>query len=224
MLYKHDLFTFLETVLSLRPDITFHVLTNAQHFTEGDAEILRRLPAGNVLWGVPLYAASPEEHDNIVGKPGAHEVLQNSLALLCRSGAAIELRTVVMQTNVAELPRLARQVATQLTFIVFWAIMQLENAGYARRDWDELFFDNSLDFERIGAAVDIARARGVDTRLYNFPLCTVPEAYQSLAAMTISDWKVRYISSCTDCEKISQCGGFFEWYPEVKGFRRIGIT
>ncbi|WP_206516984.1 MULTISPECIES: hypothetical protein [unclassified Mesorhizobium] len=35
-LFKAQLFDFLQRVLSARPDLSFHVLTNGQHFGEGD--------------------------------------------------------------------------------------------------------------------------------------------------------------------------------------------
>ena len=48
-LFKDELFDLLLTVLDERPDLSFHVLTNGQHFEPGDAEILRRIPHDRVL-------------------------------------------------------------------------------------------------------------------------------------------------------------------------------
>jgi MoaA/NifB/PqqE/SkfB family radical SAM enzyme len=98
-LFKHDLFHLIETVLSSRPDLSFHVLTNAQHFDEGDASSLVRL-SPSVVWGIPLYAPGRGLHDAIVKKEGAYDRLMQSLALLARTGARIELRTVAMANNV----------------------------------------------------------------------------------------------------------------------------
>ncbi len=55
-LHKGELFAFLARVLERRPDLQFHVLTNAQHVETGDVEALRRLPCAAVTRGVPLYA------------------------------------------------------------------------------------------------------------------------------------------------------------------------
>ena len=68
-----------------RPDLRFHVLTNGQHFTRRGCT--RRIPAGRVLWGIPLYAASGL-HDEIVGKQGAFARLMESFALLAAAAAA----------------------------------------------------------------------------------------------------------------------------------------
>ncbi|WEK51072.1 MAG: His-Xaa-Ser system radical SAM maturase HxsC [Candidatus Kaistia colombiensis] len=220
-LYKDQLFGLLTRVLEARPDVSFHVLTNAQHFVEQDVQTLRALPAGSVTWGVPLYSADPGLHDRIVGKQGAQAALLNNLAILCRAGAAIELRTVIMRLNVARLTELAVFLVTHVPFVTNWAIMQLENIGYARKNWDELFEDTSISFGHVASALDLARARGISAVLYNFPLCTVPEPYRALAPSTISDWKRRYLSECDDCSARSRCGGFFEWYPDDRGFAGV---
>lgn len=222
-LFKDRLFTLLEIARRERPDIGFHVLTNGQHFVEDDADRLRDL-GGDVLWGIPLYSHDAAVHDTLVGKAGAFSRLRKSFPLLARSGAQIELRTVVMRPNVDELAALAAFITTFLPFISVWAIMQLENIGYARRDWDALFFDSGQRFDAIAAAIDVAKVRGVPVRLYNFPLCSVPLDYRSFALPTISDWKRRYLAACDGCRLRAGCGGFFEWYPDDRGFARVGLS
>ena len=221
-LFKDQLFQLLGTVSGARPDLRFHVLTNAQHFDEADALALRQSAAA-VIWGVPLYAPSTSLHDAIVKKEGAFERLGQSLAVLARAGASIELRTVLMANNAGILPTLARFIVDHAPFVSVWAIMQLENIGYGRQNWSSLFFDNSLDFVPVGSAVDIAHAHGTDVSLYNFPLCTIPPAYRAYATASISDWKRRYLPECDDCALRSGCGGFFQWYPEDRGFARLGL-
>jgi His-Xaa-Ser system radical SAM maturase HxsC len=221
-LFKDDLFHFFDTVSAKRPDLRFQVLTNGQHFEDGDAGRLTRL-AATVLWGIPLYASSAELHDAIVKKGGAYQRLGQSLALLAKAGSQIQLRTVAMANNVAGLPELARFITSQVPFVATWAIMQLENIGYGRQNWANLFFDNSQDFGPIGSATDIARAHGIDVSLFNFPLCTVPLAYRTHAVASISDWKRRYLSGCESCALRQSCGGFFEWYPDRSGFTKLGL-
>ncbi len=52
-------------------------------------------------------------------------------------------------------------VTTHVPFVVRWAIMQLENIGFARRTGIVLFFDSSVHFDPVADALDIAKARGV---------------------------------------------------------------
>ena len=220
-LYKAQLFSLLMRMQSRRPDIHFHVLTNGQHFDEGDRETLAQL-RDTVLWAVPLYARTPSLHDKLVGKAGAFERLMKSFVIFAQAGADIELRTVVMQQNAAELPRLAQLITARLPFIRHWAIMQLENIGFARNRWSELFFDHSVDFEPVQAAAAQTLTRGIDTVLFNFPLCTLPKEWRSYAPPTISDWKRRFIDACNDCPVREQCSGLFEWHPDNRSYQRMG--
>ena len=206
----------LERVLAARPDLAFHVLTNGQHFGEGDVPRLRDPRYRNVTWGVPLYAHRPAVHDAIVGKDGAFARFEEGMAVLALAGASVELRTVVLTDNVALLPALARHVTARLGFVRTWSIMQLENVGFARNRWDHLRVHHAADFSAIGAAVDHALLHGLPARLFNFPLCSIPSEYRDHAAASISDWKRKYAPACDGCRAKADCTGFFEWHPEVE--------
>lgn len=213
LLYKEQVLGLIERVLSARPQMSFHILTNGQHFEESDAERLAHPDYRRVQWGIPLYSPIADEHDLIVGKQGAFARLEDSLASLACSGASIELRTVVLTTNIDRLPRLALHIAQRLPFIATWSIMQLENIGFARNRWGELRFDHALEFTAISGALDIAALRDIKAQLFNFPRCTVPTAYRDYAVASISDWKQRFGTACGDCREKSRCSGFFEWHP-----------
>lgn len=221
LLLKTRLFDFLASMSMLRPDLRFHVLTNGQHFTEADMELVEALGAERVLWGIPLYSPDAADHDRIVGKNGAYDILVENLARLTRAGASIELRTVVMRSNINALPDLAQFITTRLPALQVWAIMQMERIGFGRLNWEREFCDTSLDFTPVGMALDIASARALPVSLYNFPLCTVPAIWRDHAAASISDWKQKYIAKCQACSRQHLCSGFFEWSPEDGGFERI---
>ncbi|SHK60653.1 His-Xaa-Ser system radical SAM maturase HxsC [Shimia gijangensis] len=221
MLHKDRLFHFLIKSQKLRPDVRFHILTNGQHFTSGDQRTLSLLDLRSILWGIPIYSADAEIHDRIVAKTGAHEVLLQNLAFLGSVGGLIELRTVLLRSNVQGLASLADHITTFQPFAHYWAIMQLENIGYGRMNWAGEFYDNSVAFDPIAKSIDLATARGIPPSLFNFPLCTVPDDYRPNCFASISDWKQKFIHECRGCALRSTCGGFFEWYPEDNGFSRI---
>jgi hypothetical protein len=130
------------------------------------------------------------------------------------AGARVELRTVLLSSNLDHLPQLAAFVSGRLRFIEAWSIMQLENIGFARNRWPQLFVDHSKSFAPIGAALDHATSRGIPARLFNFPRCTVPIDYRDFAVASISDWKRKYMPACQSCSERGDCSGFFEWHPD----------
>lgn len=222
LLHKRKIFSLVEAISEVRPDVRFHILTNAQHFTDSDQNQLSGDTYRNVLWGIPIYHTDPDVHDQIVGKKGAFEILLRNLNILSATGAAIELRTVVLQSNFSNLPDMSAFIGSHLPFISHFAIMQLENIGFGRMNWQSEFVDTSLKFVPIGEALDHLTALGIEVRLFNFPLCTVPSSHRKFAVKSISDWKQRYLSCCATCAIKDACGGFFEWYPEELGFKRLG--
>jgi His-Xaa-Ser system radical SAM maturase HxsC len=220
-LYKEELFELIEHTLKHRPDLGFHVLSNGQHLDVNDVERLRQPLYAGVTWGIPLYSSDPASHDGIVAKTGAYKRLEESLHALLLAGANIELRTVVMQSTVPGLADLAHHVAARLSFISSWSIMQLENTGFAKNRWRNLYYDHSRNFGPIAAALDIADLHGIGARLFNFPLCTVPAIYRPLAPASISDWKKKFAPACSSCAARSECAGFFEWHPEDQSMEAV---
>jgi His-Xaa-Ser system radical SAM maturase HxsC len=220
-LYKDQLLSMLERVLASRPDLKFQVLSNGQHFEEMDIGRLRNSVFRRVQWGIPLYAGAAELHDEIVGKDGAFDRLQQSFAYLICAGASVELRTVLLSSNVDALSALARFVISRLRFINAWSIMQLENIGFARNRWSKLYVDHCRNFDPVGRALSIAILHGVNARLFNFARCTVPPEFREYALASISDWKRRYAEACATCSERSLCSGFFEWHPDPDA---VGVT
>ncbi|HCY55654.1 MAG TPA: His-Xaa-Ser system radical SAM maturase HxsC [Oceanicaulis sp.] len=220
-LFKGQIFDLIDRVRALRPEIRFHILTNAQHFEDDDIPVLAAFGEA-VCWGVPLYSTEASEHDDIVGKQGAHAALTNGLARLVRSGSVLELRTVVMRQNMHRLPELARWVRTHLPGVDCWAVMQLERQGFARTRWAAQFFDHSNDFSKLAEALSYAAAYGLPVTLYNFPRCTVPEAYRDFAPSTISDWKRAYFDDCEACSQKVLCGGLFAWHKDSNPYAHWG--
>lgn len=214
-LYKEALLDMLESVLISRPDLHFHVLSNGQHFERSDIPRLRRDSLRRVSWGIPLYSHRPENHDAIVKKEGAHALLRAGLSILLESGAHVELRTVLLSSNLADLPSLARYVATHMGFLDQWSIMQLENIGFARNRFADLLVDTASAFPQIAEAIDIAELFGVRVSLFNCPRCAIPPAYRRYAVRSISDWKQKFSKECEGCAEQAQCSGFFEWHPDA---------
>jgi His-Xaa-Ser system radical SAM maturase HxsC len=213
-LHMAKLLQLIEGVVEKRADIAFHILSNGQHFDAAQVDRLRSPGYRNVVWGVPLYSADEATHDAIVGKPGAFRRLMLSFQHLFLAGARIELRTVLTSQNVDHLDNLAMFIAGYLPHIEQWSIMDLENAGFARKRFSQLRVSLPERFSELATAIDRAVLHGIPVRLFNIPLCHIPEAYRNFAVASISDWKQRFAEACDRCLARRDCSGFFEWYPD----------
>jgi His-Xaa-Ser system radical SAM maturase HxsC len=214
-LYKNKLFEMISNVNVDRPDISYQILTNAQHFDVQDRKKLNDLnEVVDIIWGVPLYSHKGEQHDEIVGKAKAFDKLMENLFVLGSANATIELRTVITALNFLELPELAKFIGKQIPFISRWAIMGMEPIGYAKANYKRIFVDHSAFPIPLVNAIRISNLKNIDCQLYNVPRCTVPPEYREYCADSISDWKNKFLPLCDRCVEQEQCCGFFEWYDE----------
>ena len=221
-LYKDSLLGMIERVQEQRPDISYHILSNGQHFAEEDRKRLSHLHGKvQIQWGIPLYSHCAATHDRIVGKEGAFDPVMNNLFLLASTSARIELRTVLTALNVFDLPYIAAFIARHIPFITDWAIMGMEPIGYARANWEQLFFDHSAFPEPLISTVEITKALRLPCHLYNIPLCTVPPQVRPYCVDSISDWKKKYLPECDQCDEKSNCAGFFEWYSSQRSWSGV---
>lgn len=212
-LYKDELLGIIERVSKRRRDLSFHILTNGQHFAVEDRERLVALhEQAHLVWGIPLYSHVKETHDEIVGKDGAFNKVLENLFLLASTDAQIELRTVITAVNFLDIPHIAAFVGKNLPFIIDWAVMGLEPIGYAKANKDRLFIDHTAHPVPLVSAIEISDAMGIPCHLYNIPLCTMPEAYRDHCVDSIADWKKKFLPACQPCKLKTSCSGFFEWY------------
>ncbi len=200
----------VERLGHILPGTAVHILSNGRAFAdEAFARALAGVRHPDLMIGIPLYGALPEQHDYIVQRRGAYDQTIRGILNLKRHGVRVELRFVIHAETHAILPAFARFVARNLVFVDHVALMGLELMGFARANVDALWVD-PLDYQRelVEAALIIERAR-VPVSVYNHQLCVLDPRIHHLARQSISDWKNCYFEECTDCAVQDKCGGFF---------------
>ena len=157
---------------------------------------------------VPLYGTTPEEHDTITRSPGGFLQTLSALKRL-QSRMEIELRVVIMKQNYHRLPTIAAFISETLPAVKTVSFMGMVLLGNAALRREYLWVDFAETVSDLEKAVMTLLSSGIDTRIYNYPLCSLPRNLWSIAAKSISDYKVRYPEACTSCRVQSLCGGFF---------------
>lgn len=85
------------------------VFTNGTLVTEQITALFREYPPRKVE--ISLYGATAATHDGITGRPGSHRRAWEGVRRLLAAGVRVELKTVLMKPNLAELEELERQAA-----------------------------------------------------------------------------------------------------------------
>lgn len=87
--------------------------------------------------------------------------------------------------------------------------MGLENMGYVKKNWRQLWID-PLDYAtQLRSAVEHLHRRGIDVSIYNLPFCVLPSEVWGFARQSISDYKQILLDECQACEVANHCPGFF---------------
>lgn len=192
------------------PETNIEVLSNGMRFR--DYALVRELAeigGDRLVIGVPLYGACDSVHDEIVGVPGAFWATLDGLCNLERAGVYVELRNVLQQTTVRDLPDWAEFVARYIPFIGHVALMGLEPTGQVNFRLEELAPAFDARSTVLTSAIRTFRRAGIPARIFNLPLCQIPSSLWSFAEQSISEWKRSYPEECVQCSVRDKCGGIF---------------
>lgn len=121
----------------------------------------------------------------------------------------IELRIVINKINYKRLPKMASFIYRNLPFVKYISFMGMEYTGYAIKNrnliWvDPVEYQNELE----EAVIDLS-TWGMNVSVFNLPHCLLQETLYQYARKSISDWKVTFFESCTECLLKSDCCGLF---------------
>jgi len=192
------------------PDAPMFMLTNGRTFSNADyaTEIAGAIPP-NLICCIPLYADVPAIHDYIVQAKGAFEETLAGLYNCARYGIPVEIRVVLHKQSLPRLLPLSDFIYRNLPFVRHVALMGLENMGYVKKNWDDLWID-PMDYQaELEEAVKRLHYRQMNVSIYNHPLCILPHSLWTFARQSISDFKNLYLEACDRCSERPNCSGLF---------------
>lgn len=209
LLLGDELRAILDAFQASHPYTRLEVLTNGRDAgSDTFAERLFRNLRG-VTWMVPLYGHAPFLHDYVVQARGAFDETLCGLLNLQRWSQPIQLRTVLVEPVLANLPDLCDFIALNLPFVREVALMATEPVGYALGNPEECAVNLRDWMPVIRSGVRRLTRGGVRAILLNTPLCAIDMDLWPHAHRSISDWKQTYAPACEPCRVRERCCGLF---------------
>ena len=208
-LLKWDFLDILSKCKNKFEDTSFLLLSNGRAFSDKKyRDAFLKVVPNIIRIGIPLYADNPIKHDVITRVPGSFKQTLSALWHL-QNTIETEIRVVIMRNTYKELPNIARFLTKNLKHTYTVSLMGIEILGNAAMHRNELWVNFPDTVSYIEEAVQILSGSGIETKIYNYPLCSLPRSLWSIAAKSITDYKVTYQPECELCEVKSLCGGFF---------------
>lgn len=205
-----DVFPFIGFLRDKFDSTEFLFLTNGRVFSlPSYINLLKENAPNNSIFAIPIHGSFAELHDSITRAPGSFRQTLIGIKNLLREGFRVELRIVVSKLNLHDFSKIAELVASEIPNVEYVSIIAMEMTGNAHREKDKLWIPYSEVASGISTGVMHLVQRGINVKLYNFPLCTVPAEYRALCEKSISSEKVRFAETCEHCAMRSACGGVF---------------
>ncbi|MBR2744784.1 MAG: His-Xaa-Ser system radical SAM maturase HxsC [Clostridia bacterium] len=207
---KYGLVDVVRECKECLPETNFLLLSNGRIFSDINFsnEFVKNAPS-KIQIAIPIYADNAILHDSITRAEGSFEEAVMGIKNLLQRNIEIEIRIVVLKQNYKYLSNIATFIAKELKNVKFVNIMALEMSGNAFKNKDNVWvnFDEVKSY-LFDPVLTLLKA-GIQTSLYNFPLCKIDNRLYSIAKKSISDYKVRFKDECMECKAKDYCGGFF---------------
>ena len=170
---------------------------------------LRSLITERYCFAIPIHGPNEALHDTITSSPGSFRQSVIALRHLSETPARIEVRIVGHQLNLNRINEIYRVLCSIHARIDVINLIAMEMTGCAARNRDHLWVDYDKLCETAEEGIRYALLHGIDTGLYNFPLCQVPKRLWPLVKHSITPSKIMYPDDCEACSRKDACGGMF---------------
>lgn len=209
-LLKGKLFDLIEKIKCKLPDTEIHILSNGRAFKEREyVKELAKIGTDKLLIGIPLHSDYSHDHDCITQIEGSYVETMKGLYNLAEFGIKIELRIIINKLNYTRLYPLSDFIYKNLPFVNFISFMGLEDTGYTVKNYAKVWVDpEQYQIQLEKAVLNLATWR-MDVSVFNLPYCCLPKSLYEFARKSISDWKVKYLSICEECNLKTGCCGLF---------------
>lgn len=170
--------------------------------------LLPRLTS-NIRFAIPIHGCNAAQHDAVTQSMGSYAQSMAGLLALSDCPAEIEIRVVCHRLNEDYLHQIGASLLQRGVRITRVNFVAMEMNGCAARHRELLW--SPYDHLYLAAEPSIFRliTKGIDTGLYDFPLCALPPRAWPLAQKSITGWKVCFDVDCEQCSVRNACGGLF---------------
>lgn len=212
----------LEHAKNKLPTTLLHILTNGTAFEDYHyVEQVIGLEHQQRLWGIPIYGATPQQHDYHTQTVGSFNKTMHGLYNLGHAEEPIELRIVLTRPIIENIVELSEFIARNIPFVSTVALMGLEPTGFARTNYEVVWCDLNNYQEELLEGTHVLQRSGLDTVLYNIPRCHISQSLRPIAVQSISDWKNNYRKECEQCAEQPLCCGFFKSHTQRFGKQKV---
>lgn len=224
---REEFFKFLRHAWKRDPSMNVFIVSNGRMFSYRNfAERTADIGLKNLRIGIALYGHNKDTHDAITRAPGSFEQTIKGIRNLLELKIPVELRIIVSKLNYRHLNDIAEYIVKELRGVYRTVFINMKYTGNAYIHRKVLFVKYSDVALYAEKAADILIKKGIDVKLFHFPLCTIRKKYWELAkGVTKQKSELMYVKECRKCRFREECPMIWKSYWVLTGgkeFKAIG--
>lgn len=209
-LLKYDLVVVLQSVIEHFERADILMLSNGRSFASKEyTKEFAEFKESRLKIEIPIHAAMAPLHDKIAGCKGSFEQTMTGIHNLIKQKIPVGIRIVVSKLNYRYLNDIIDMISKHFPMITYVNIMGLELMGSAFKNKQDVWIEFDEVKNSLNEVIEYAFLKGIEPRLYNYPLCMFDKKYWYCYKKSITAYKIRYFDECNKCSQKNNCGGFF---------------
>lgn len=209
-LLKYDLVVVLKNVIEHFERADILMLSNGRSFASKEyTKKFAEFKESRLKIEIPIHAATASLHDKIAGCKGSFEQTMTGIHNLIKQKISVGIRIVVSKLNYRYLNDIIDMISEHFPTITYVNIMGLELMGSAFKNKQDVWIEFDEEKDSLNKVIEHAFLKGIEPRLYNYPLCMFDKKYWYCYKKSITAYKIRYFEECDKCSQKNNCGGFF---------------
>lgn len=209
-LLKEKLFIILDNLKNKYNETDFLLITNGRMFYYKDySEEFKRNSPSKMIVGIAIHSFKEEIHDEITEVRGSFFQTVTGIKNLLQMKCCVEIRVVVNKLNYNHLNEISNFIYQNFPTVYRVVFMGMEITGNAFINKERIWIDYEIAADKIEAAIMKLLNKGINSLVYNIPLCFMNREFWQLMKQSITPYKVRYFEACNICQVKGICSGFF---------------
>ncbi len=217
---RKEMFQILKYARERHPSLYMFMVTNGRLFAyEEFVKKLADLNLGNFRVGVALYGHTQEIQEAVTRSKNSFKQTVQGIKNLLSFGIPTEVRTIINRINYQHMEELANFIVKEFQGIDRMIFINMKITGNAYRNRDKVLVKYTELVPYVERAVKVLIENNINTRLYHFPLCTIPKHLWNLAkGITKSETnELTFVEECEKCELRNECPRIWKSYVVFAG-------
>lgn len=218
-----DLFEIIDFARNEFPEKEIFLVTNGRAFVSQDfVKRMAYLKLKRFKLGIPIYSHDPKIHDKITRVKGSWNETVKGIENLLENDFLVEIRVIVEKMNYRDLKKTAEFITEHFKGVGRVVFINIKYTGNAFLHRDKVFVRYTEAVPFVQKAADVLVKKGIETRLFHFPLCTIDRKYWHMATgITKSKRELTYLKQCLYCDVQEECPMIWKTYVVLAGTREF---